>query len=339
MPDVCGERDSLEDVLLSTPKALFFSASSASAGFGRKGFHPKRVRTHLLVGLASRQTRAFLRVGGSGSKPRVRLIRGGVRVVTSRAQPADTFRQLLEEIHPFVRERRSASSFQMKKWSFEADKLMRVNSGAALEVKAQLAALSRNEDEVDRLYESAINTSDDYVGTFIRYLTVLSDSLRPEKLLEIYKALGSCVKGNIEAVRFVESLLASEGFMLSTWELTDELKKMNAFSSAGKASVAEMKSQFITTDGFSDVEFGRPVAFAKKFLADKNVLAQAFSAAPTCFEDGRSALFFQIDVSVSPEVAAELEWQLHGELEQRAFPAEVAGKVVIALVGTHAELT
>jgi hypothetical protein len=260
-----------------------------------------------------------------------------VRAV-SRALPKTTFSELIQELNLLVRDGLPATPFQHRLWEAEADKLMRVSANLGLEIKAYLAGIDGDDDEVDRLYETALKISDDFVGTFIRYLILLSHRLRSEKVLEVFRALSGCVKGNVSATRFLEEFIAAEGFMVTAWKLSDELKKMGTYSGSAPASESEILSQVVDPDGFSDVEFSQPVVFSKRFLAKRGVKTRAFSCAPCAFEDGRTAIHYQIDADLSPSEAAEVEWDLHEALGEQGFPVEASGKLVISLVGTRAEL-
>ena len=48
-------------------------------------------------------------------------------------------------------------------------------------------------------------------------------------------------------------------------------------------------------------------------------------------------MLYEIGVDVTPERAAEVEWDLFGELEEKKFPAEICGKFLFALTSCPEE--
>lgn len=257
--------------------------------------------------------------------------------MTIQAQPETIFQGLLEQVFGAL-QLRNATEFQIKLWEREADQLLRASRGDGLEVKAHLAALRGEDEECDRLYSTALRVTDDYTGAAVRYLAVLATRLRPEKLLEVYRGVGAAFKGNPQAIRFVEALLAGEGFVVSAWKLAEELSKMGSFSAAGPAAESERTTQLMRIDGHEDVDFGAPVAFAKRFLASKNIEQQGVRVSPSVSEENGSTVFFQIRTDQSPEDAANTEMELFEALEVAAFPLESRGELVLGLIGTRAVL-
>jgi len=253
------------------------------------------------------------------------------------AQPETIFKNLLEQVYEALKVR-NANEFQLKLWDREAEKLLHASRGDGLEIKAHLAAVRSDDEECDRLYSIALRTADDYAGAAARYLALLATRLRPEKLLEVYRDVGAAFKGNPQITRFVEGLLASEGFVVSARKLAEELFKMGSFSAAGPAAESERATQFVSVDSYDDADFGAPVAFAKRFLASKHIDQQGVNLSPSVSEENSSTVFFQIRTDQSPEDAVHTEMELFEALEVEAFPLESQGKIVLGLIGTRAVL-
>lgn len=257
--------------------------------------------------------------------------------MTIEAQPETIFSGLLEQVYEALHAH-NASEFQVKRWERDADKLSNASRSEGLEIKAHLAALSGADEDCDQLYSAALRTTGDYTGAAARYLALLATRLRPEKLLEVYRDVGAAFDGNPHAIRYVESLLAGEGFVVSAWKLSSELSKMGSYSAGGAAAESEQTTQLMDLDGYEDADFGAPVAFAKRFLASKSIAWQGVRLVPSVSEESGSAVFFQIKVDQSPEDAVDTEMELFGALAVKAFPLELQGKIVLGLIGTRVVL-
>lgn len=257
--------------------------------------------------------------------------------MTTRAQPATIFGELLEKVSA-VLDGRPTNDLELRRWENEAEKLLRADRGEGLEIKAILAAIHEDDVESDRLYEAALSCSGDYTSTAVRYLTVLGERLRSEKLLETFLAIRSAFKGDPEATRYVERLLANNGFLLSAWELSRDLDKMGSFSAATPSGASEVATQQIELEEYGDMDFGAPVSFAKRFLANRGIYWKSTSVAASVGEDSKEVFFYQIRVDQSPEEATQTESALFEALEKEAFPVESNGKMVLALIGTRVSL-
>ncbi len=257
--------------------------------------------------------------------------------MTIKAQPKTIFEDLLEQVHGALGGR-NTNEFQLKLWDRDADKLMHVAQGDGLEIKAYLAAIRGRDEDCDRHYSAALRATNDYTGAAIRYLTLLAQRLRQEKLLGVYRDVSAAFKGDPQATRFVEGLLAAEGFVVSAQKLSEELSKMGSFSAAGPSAKSELVTQHMSVDGYEDMDFGAPVAFAKRFLASRNIDRQAVSLSASVSDDNGSTIFFQIQVDQSPEDAVQTEMELFEALEAQSFPLEVESKIILGLIGTRAVL-
>lgn len=258
--------------------------------------------------------------------------------MTTQAQVATIFPELLKDVFDAL-VGRPTNDLEMKRWERDAEKLQRASKGQGLEIKAMIAAIRGDDAESDRLFEAALSVTEDYTGTAARYLSVLSSRLRPIKLLEVYRALRACFKGNPDATRFVERLLAGEGFMISAWELSEELGKMGSYSAATPTCASERATQVIDPESYQDVDFGAPVAFTKQFLTQRNVDWNSTNVSASVGDESKAAVFFQFRTDQSPEEAIQTEAELFEALEDQAFPVEMTGKMVLALVGTRAVLS
>lgn len=258
--------------------------------------------------------------------------------MTIQAQPATIFGELLENVSAALDGRSSTNELELRRWESDAEKLLRANRAEGLEIKALLAAIRKDDAESDRLYEAALTSSANYTGTAVRYLSVLSTRLRSEKLLETFKALGSAFKGDPTATRYVERLLANNGFLISAWELSKELDKMGSYSAATPSGASEIATQHIELEDYVDADYGAPIAFTKHFLAERGVDWKSTSVAASVGEDSKEVFFYQFRTDQSPEDANRTESELFEALEDQAFPAEANGKMVLALVGTRVVL-
>lgn len=257
--------------------------------------------------------------------------------LTIQAQPETTFKDLLEQVYEALQVR-NATEFQVRIWDRDADRLLKVSRGGGLEIKAHLAALRGQDEDCDRLYSAALRIADDYAGAVARYLSVLATRLRPEKLLEVYRDIGTAFEGNPQATRFVEGVLAGEGFVVSAWKLSGKLSKMGSFSASTPGADSEQTTQLMSVEGYEDADFGAPIAFAKRFLASRKIEQQGVRLSPSVSEENGSTIFFQIRIDQSPEDAVDTEMELFEALEVEAFPLESQGKIVLSLIGTRVAL-
>lgn len=256
----------------------------------------------------------------------------------TQAQPKSIFEDLMQQLHEAHRSPDSVSQFQLKLWERDANNLQNVSQGLALEAKAQLAALRGEFDESDRLYAAALKISPDYTGSAARYLSLLSANLRPEKLLIIYRDVGSAFQGNPEATRYVEALLAGQGFLISAWKLSEELARMGSYSACEPITESERATQHLMDADLTDEELGAPVAFTKRFLLEKSIRQIEVNVVPTASDESEGSIFFQICTPQSPEAAIQTELELFDALDVESFPLERSGTVSFGLVGTQAAL-
>ncbi len=258
--------------------------------------------------------------------------------MNSSAAPETIASTLLSDLHNAL----SSGKFtelELVRWERDAQKLINASRGHGLEAKAQIAALHADDNECDRVYSLALKSTDDYVGAVIRYMAVLAQRLRQEKLLEVYRSTGAALQGNPNACRYVEGMLATEGFLPSAWALGEQLKSMGSFSAASENSESELATQRVQADWLTDEACGAPVTFAKRFLRGKAVNIKSVSVSPSVHEDGSAAIFVTVSVDQSPDEAAHTEFELFEALDSQAFTLECDGKVSIALVGARAELS
>lgn len=253
------------------------------------------------------------------------------------AQPETIFGTLSEQVHNALTGA-PYSEFDLKRWAREADKLANASRAEALEVKAYIAAIEQNFSECDQLYSAALKVTSDYTSVLVRYLVVLSHSLRADKLFETFSAARESLKGDIEATRYVETLLASEGFLVTAQSLGADLKKMGTYSGSDDVAASELATQWIDFSDCDDMDFVEPISFTKRFLESRKIRALSFRLCPAASEDGSGGFFYQVTVDESPEAAIQSEWDLYAALEEKSFPKEVSGRIGFGLVGARVEL-
>lgn len=258
-------------------------------------------------------------------------------LVTVQAQPKTIFSDLIEQVFASLK-RGSASEFQLKAWERAAEKLSRANLGESLEVRAHVCAIRGDHPEADRLYAAALGTSSDYMSAAVRYLGLLFESHRPEKLLEVFRSVSTAFQGVPDATRFVENFLASEGFVIAASKLNDDLVKMGAFHSGATPSAWERGTTTQDFEGCDDKDFGAPVAFAKRFLREREVGPKGVRVSPISEDGAKCSIFVQLSIDRTPSDAVDLEMELFEALEAQEFSLEREGRVVLALVGTRVEL-
>ena len=96
------------------------------------------------------------------------------------AQPETIFKDLFDQVFEALKSGH-ADQLQLKRWDHAADRLANASRADALEIRAHLAAIREQDDEVDRLYAAALRATDDYTGAAVRYLVLLSERLRQEQ--------------------------------------------------------------------------------------------------------------------------------------------------------------
>lgn len=253
------------------------------------------------------------------------------------AQPESIFTDLVAAVHAALVSG-VASEFQIKCWERDAEKLRNASVGDSLEVRAHIAALRGDDGESDRLYASALRATDDYKGAAARYLAVLAERMRQEKLLEVFRDVESAFSGDPNVTRYVEELLAREGYVVSAYRLSEKLATMGSYSAGREQVASEKATMHLDLEGCSDVDFGAPLIFAKRFLIDRKVGLKGTTVSPVPADDSKGAVFFQIRTDLSPEEAVETEASLFEALDEQGFKLELEGRVVLSLIGTRAEL-
>ncbi len=250
------------------------------------------------------------------------------------AQPESIFTDLVAVVFAAL-VAGDATEFQIKCWERDAEKLRNASAADSLEVKAHLAALRGNDAESDSFYTTALKMTSDYTGAAVRYLSVLAERMRQEKLLEVFRDLETALEGDPSATRYVEELLAREGFVVSAYRLSAKLETMGSYSAGREQVASEKATQCMDLEGLNDAEFGAPVIFAKRFLAQRKCPVKGTSVMPVSADDSPGAIFFQFRTDLSPEEAVETEASLFEALDEQAFPLETQGRVVLGVVGTR----
>ncbi|MBD3826158.1 hypothetical protein [Stenotrophomonas sp.] len=249
------------------------------------------------------------------------------------ARPATKFNDLMGKAIDFLNSGR-ASELELKRLENEATALANADHAGSLEVRAHVAAVRGKMDDCHNLFRAALRATDDYNGTIVRYLIVLSLSDHLDELKQAYLELGGALRGDVEAMGVVAEMLAGSGFMLSAWSLTEELQRMGVDK---RSQGTKWSDELVHFDegSLTDSDLSAPVQFARKFLRSHGARVNTIQVSVVPFEEGSSAVLFEIAVDQTPSRTAELEWDLFGELEGHDFRADEQRKVMLALSGTH----
>ena len=133
-------------------------------------------------------------------------------------------------------------------------------------------------------------------------------------------------------------MLASHGFLDAANDLRIELTKMNASVPEVSYAPGEHLLAYFDGDGVADSDTAPVVAFARNFLYQKGVLLHRVGISVVPASDGMpSALLYELRVEASMDRAAELEWDLYGELEAQRFPFELNRRILFSVTAHSTE--
>ena len=258
--------------------------------------------------------------------------------MTTQLAPQTIYSNLLNEVAEFVLGKRATDEFSLRALKKKAEALAKANVAEGVEIQAYVAFLQGAHEAAVDLIERAISLSAIKAEVIVRYLQICNHVGLFDCVWDVYSKYSKLLDGTITETREVMHILVSNGYLIAAEELRANLMRMNA--SAGHVNYVAGERLVSQCDhaGFSDEDTSAVVLHVRSFLHRHGLKAQKIGVSAISGEgNGEAAMLYEIGVDVTPERAAEVEWDLFGELEEKKFPAEICGKFLFALTSCPEE--
>lgn len=248
-------------------------------------------------------------------------------ICVNQTAPATIFNDLMERAVEYL-QGRPVSEMEIKRFEREVKALEKANTAGMYELRAFIAAIQRDFDEMHALYGRAFTLTNDYTGAVVRYLNLLSGSARTDDLIEKYREYGNSIRGNIGALRAVEGALLFGGWCETAAQLTEQLEKMGADP---LKDIGHYPVDVDRDEGVSEADVAHVIGFVHEYLISRGYRAQSVMSTRIPQDDGSSRVLFQLSIKQPPAVVSDLEWDLFAAMEQANLAAEKAGFLRVAL--------
>ncbi|MDR6992852.1 hypothetical protein [Luteimonas sp. 3794] len=250
--------------------------------------------------------------------------------------PATKFDELYTQAISYLRKQAWPSEFELRRLEREALNLSNATTVGSLEIRAHIAAYKSDFASAVALYDRALSLTADFM-TLLRGMNVMQIGGESRWVFEKFKRHHDAIVSSPEAMRGVEVMLACSGYFRSAMELADRMS--NAGIERDPLLTSTATPQYpLQERGRDDVEVAEVVACANRFLFDRKVRVRALQPTVIALESGEDSLLVTFHVHVAPETAAQLEWDLYGELGERSFPVEESGSLRLVLAADWDEL-
>jgi len=257
--------------------------------------------------------------------------------VTTQLAPQTIYSDLLQEVgtYCFGVNPRKPNEFGLRMLKNRADVLTKANAAEGTEIQGFIAFLSGDSEKGAALVERAISLSPKKGPILIRYMQMCDHIGSFERVAELARKYRNLLVGTVSETREAMTMLAHNGFLGAADELHAELSKMNALSKEVTYVAGERLVSRCDHSMFSDEQTSAAVIFVRSYLLQRGYSARRIGISGITGEGERdSSLMYEFDITADSQMAAELEWDLFGELEAQQFPAEVSGKFLFS-VGTY----
>jgi hypothetical protein len=242
--------------------------------------------------------------------------------VTARISPVTIFNDLYGRARDAVL-RGDVSEFELRALLRDAEtKLQRVDAPGANEVRFAVAIARGDLRLADDLFAKALALTESRVGTTLRYIDALTLAAECEKARQVMDAAWGLLRNDPSAVRNCAQFMVGNGWMLRVAEMNEDLTRMGEAPMHLPAPLPprELEEQFMA-----------PIAFARRFLRARHAFVKlvTFNAIP--YETSDVGWLWAAVVESDPEVAADLEWDLHAALVDGGFEVFDSGQLAIAV--------
>ena len=253
--------------------------------------------------------------------------------MTAQPAPDTIFNESMEAAIAMLLQTVPPNELEIKRLEREATKLAKIDPSGAMEVRAYIAAARADLDAANELFAKALLISNDFRGTVVRNLMLLAHTGQSERVMDVFGQHHDAIRSDPAALRTASQLLGYTGWLMTAKKVDDELLRMGVKTlTVSDGDVEEPTT--IDTRGFTELDFAKAIGFAHRFLRSKGARPRATRPRAIAYEDGRSAILFELMLEKSPQELSELEWELFGAMSEAAFPAEEQGMLVLAL-GTN----
>lgn|GEM_PF-3481170 len=219
-----------------------------------------------------------------------------------------------------------------------AESLAKADIAGSLEVKGHLCFLEGKLNDGIGLLDRAMSLSDQRNRMFIRYMQGLEQTGFLKEVPNVFFKYKCALTGVADATRQAMNMIAAHGFMQAADELRSDLERMNVSVGEVVYSPGEQLLALSNRDGMTDAESGPVVQFVREFLYGKNVKTKKVALITITGEgDAPPAILFEFCIQADMAAAAELEWELYGQLEGHDFPIEQQRKLLFSLTSDAVE--
>jgi len=254
------------------------------------------------------------------------------------AAPETIYGEMLLEVAGLYLGTRQINEFGLRQLKVRADRLCAVDAVAGTEIKGHIALLSGDSDTGRQLLDRALSMAGASAEAALRYMQGLQQRGFSSEVADVFFRNAHAFAGNVTATREARQMLASHGFLDAANDLRTELTKMNAPVPEVSYAPGEHLLAYFDGDGVADSDTAPVVAFARNFLYQQGVLLHRVGISVVPASDGMpSALLYELRVEASMDRAAELEWDLYGELEAQRFPFELNRRILFSVTAHSTE--
>lgn len=242
------------------------------------------------------------------------------------AAPQTKFNDLMHTASGMLRTAR-VNDIELRRFAREVEQLKSADRAGAMELHGYIAAIQGDATEASSSFERALLITDDYQGTAVRYILVMSRIGEVDRVREVFMKHRDVLRSDPAAMRVIRESLAFCGWIKTSDEIGEDLVRM------GLRDDAEDVGQALSVDthGFTERDIAAPVGFTHRFLRSRGAPPNKVRSLGVPFEDGGSTLLFEFEVGGTPDQVAELEWTMFAALDEANFAAEQSRFVSIAL--------
>lgn len=246
--------------------------------------------------------------------------------VTVRPAPTTIFNDLMHLVDDALKSNRPMTQFELKKLEQQAAQLSNVDPSGALEIRGYLAAINGDIAGVEEYFGRALKVSDDFSGTVVRYILLLSKLGQSSRTLQVFSDYKSALDGNPEATRRVAEALGFSGWIFTARELVDALD-----TSMGLPLSGEGRRCSVNMESFTEEDIATAVGFSIRYLKSIGARVVGARSAILANRDGTGALLIELLLDDDATRVSELEWDYFAALGREEFQAESSGVVSFSL--------
>lgn len=241
-----------------------------------------------------------------------------------------------------LKESRNLSDLEIKRIEREIEQIAKADASGALELRAYVSVHRGRMDEAKRLIERAKIGSDGVLRTTVRFLIVLHFVRKKEDLLAVFLQHRSIIRNDISAIKTVSALLNSSGYAAEAESLIgDALRLGGVVKLQSLSDLAEQDASDLYAQGAPCAEFELPelsdemrqvTKHVEEFVVSRGQKIEHSDFETIDLGDGRESTLVRYAIRATPEVVADLEWDLFGSLDPSELPAIAERQISVSLV-------